>query len=267
LDDNVDLSGGYFRMDMFMAALYAPTASRLRKLILRHGRESDVAMRAVVVRMADMTCLTHLGLQHVGVEIAVELAAALRLTRNLTTLDLSHNLLSPMGVAADVPRLESLATSIGRLPSLRVLDLSCSDLDPMFVRHLYGDGSLTDLQDLCLCGNPEIGSELSGLLSALPPTMRKFGLTNTGVGCSGAMALFGRFPALEELDLSYNSMGMDQATALCRALPRMSKLRTLRLTGNTKLTENALRMIDAIMNPRMVMTDTLVWSLARVGGR
>jgi hypothetical protein len=90
---------------------------------------------------------------------------------------------------------------------------------------------------------------LPGLLAALPgATLKTLILHDVGLGGSASpehMGLFGRLTGLAALNLGFNGLRPEQATALCQALVHTTSLCKLSLVGNPLLLDASEAEVDA----------------------
>lgn len=195
-----------------------------------------------------------------GIEGAAVLGQQLPCLVQLRSLLLAGNAFGPAGVTALVPGLTALAQVLKELDlalnglgttgveallpaslqlevlSLRGNWLGQHDVD-VLPRLLHS--MKTELTDLDLAQNKLAAAGVKGLLEQLPdlPMLRKLSLAENSFATTGfAAAPFGRLaaaaPELEELNLTANSIGSDDAalSSIAECLPR--SLKTLQLSGS-----------------------------------
>jgi len=157
----------------------------------------------------------------------IQLLAESQNVENIVTLDVSKNMIGRLGTMA--------LTKANGLNSLRELSLAATNLDSSGVESLLSSPYFSDLINVDISANPDIGDD--GAISLAMSTRVKqiqilhLGVSNiTDIGAE-AIATSPYFTALRWLDLSGNRIGKRGAIALSRS-PFLSELTQLDLRHN-----------------------------------
>ena len=229
----------------------------LRSLVLREERPLDTTMcaEAFQVILEAAPNLVRLSCGPFGTPRIVSLAPVIASLRRLQSLDISDNMMADPGAIAfghNLPRIASTLTS---------LDISGNALTPAGMGALLPAlESLRELRTLSLDGN-HVGNECAeSLARALNSIscLRHLSMHSLGLGDSALESIapaLARVTEVTFLGLSNNFIGCKGIDALAaQGLPHMSKLAELRLSGNWMLDEGACMLARAAGTVLTAMT-------------
>ena len=216
----------------------APWLSQLDRLALRGNPILDEGVIAIAPRIAGVR---ELDLHDTAIEDAA--AIALGGLRNVTWLRASYGETNPDEHRFCERITEAGAKALGRLTSLRRLDLDRAwvrDGGAIALAHSAAARTLVDLN----LGNNQIGDAGAAAIAAGFPALLGLGLSGNAIGAAGATALAAStaLASLRWLDLNSNSLGFPGVTALANGtgLPAVLRL----AVGWNKLYTGEVRVHD-----------------------